>query len=356
MKNRIMHLMRHGRGKWIAGAGMLALAFLFFLGWRFPPFSSPDSVPVSPLAQVPEVKNRHPLIGTPIEAPIENPFVYAVMIDQSVDAWPQSGVDQAFLVIEAPVEGDIPRWEAFFYEGQSVAKIGPVRSARPYFVDWVNELDGLYAHVGGSDAALKQIVSAGTFDLNQFWNGQYFWRAADRMAPHNVYTSSALLDKALSRARQAGAVQRPVYGIWTFKKDEPSLLENGMVVPFGSNSYKVTWVYDQKANAYARTQGAENRSVVPISAKNVVVIEAPISVLDDVGRKEIQTVGEGKARMAQDGRVIQGTWKKASVSERIRLYDLSGDEMTMNAGQTWIEVVSSIAPVVTVDQSVTTTK
>ena len=331
--------MRHrGREKWIAGAGIFALAVVFFLVWRFG--FLPDVVSPAPIVE--EIaRYRHPLTGMPLQMPTDLPFVYGVMIDQSVEAWPQSGGDKAFLVIEAPVEAGIPRWEAFFYDGQeAVAKIGPVRSARPYFIDWNNELDGLYAHVGGSDAALKRIASDGTYDLNQFWNEVFFWRSKERQAPHNVYTSTELLKKALTRAEETKRVQRPVYGVWTFKKDTPSGQSFGSAIRYASDTYAVQWTYRAGTNSYERTK--PSGSLLELRANNVVVIETSVQILDEVGRREVKTVGDGKAMVLQDGRVISVTWKKPSVTERLQFFTEAGDEITMNAGVTWIEVVESL--------------
>ena len=121
---------------------------------------------------------RHPLTGESLETEIENlPQVFGVMIENAADAWPLVGVNEAFLVIEAPVEAGIPRFIAFFSEDQEVDKIGPVRSARPYYLDWNDELDAVYAHVGGSPEALDLIkYELDTIDLNQFWQSEYFYR------------------------------------------------------------------------------------------------------------------------------------------------------------------------------------
>jgi len=106
---------------------------------------------------------RHPLTGQIIDAQLDNlPQVFGVMVENSADAWPLSGLDQAFLVIEAPVEGSIPRFIAFFSDDQEVEKIGPVRSARPYYIDWNDGLQAMYTHVGGSPEALELIKN--TYD------------------------------------------------------------------------------------------------------------------------------------------------------------------------------------------------
>ncbi len=349
---------------------------MFGLGVLIQKEPEAPNVPEEPKDVVEVSLFRHPLTGLPVLSLMPSDLsVYAVMIDNSVDAWPVSGVDKAFLVIEAPVEAAIPRLEAFFSSDTVVDKIGPVRSARPYFIDWANEFDALYTHVGGSNAALENISSTGTFDINEFWNGDYFWRASDRYAPHNTYTSTELLGKYVAAAVDRGRAPEVLYGTWKFKDwaDATKLARNsdslGTLVPsvtvgqsdpviaripqttrqsptisiyFNSDLYTATWTYDSVSGQYIRTQGGQpylTADGIQITATNVAVIVTDIKILDYVGRRSIRTVGEGKAWLAQDGITIEATWKKPSTSERLRFFDMTGNEIIMNAGNTWIEVV-----------------
>lgn len=335
----------------IASAIILALAFGMWFAWR----AWSGSHVAAPVAAEPSAPTfRDPLTGLVVsEEPTGLPRVYAAMIDNSVDAWPQSGVNKAFLVIEAPVEAAIPRLEAFFEAGTEVDKIGPVRSARPYFVDWADEFDALYAHVGGSNAALDLIASRGTFDLNEFSHGDSYWRASDRSAPHNAYTSTELLSAAVTKAEGKGRAPSVLYGTWTFKdaasvaaEEQPvaqAAAEPGAVeVRFNSGLYTADWTFDAATGVYLRSQGGREsvtQDGVRLRANNVAVIVSDIEVVDAVGRREIRTTGTGKAWLLQDGVTREVTWKKPSVTERLAFYDAEGNELAMNAGNTWIEVV-----------------
>ncbi len=361
----------------IAGAIILALAFalgagIFFQRASKETASSTDASKGSdetPVAGAPsEPAFRNPLSGlSALSAPSALPRVYAVMIDNSVDAWPQSGIDKAFLVIEAPVEAAIPRFEAFFSADAKVDKIGPVRSARPYFVDWASEFDALYAHVGGSNDALALIGSTGTFDLNEFSHGNSFWRSADRSAPHNAYTSTDLLAAAVAKAEEKGTASDVLYGVWKFKDGAKAFVmpgssdaapdavwQNSISVRFNSDLYVATWTYDPATNTYLRSQGGRKTVMqdgTRVSANNVAVIVTDVSVLDAVGRRKIRTTGEGNAWVVQDGATIDATWKKSSASERLAFYDKDGNEIAMNAGNTWIEVAQDEGDVTVVEPS-----
>ncbi|MFC1787636.1 DUF3048 domain-containing protein [Patescibacteria group bacterium] len=288
---------------------------------------------------------RHPLTGLAIEQKLEKlPQVFGVMIDNLSPAWPHSGLDQAFLVIEAPVEGRVSRYLAFFLEDQEIDKIGPVRSARPYFIDWAQELDAMYVHVGGSPQALDLIASNGVFDLNQFSNGSKFWRSQSREAPHNVYTSTELLNQSLKQAHEREQAPELLYGLWRFGEPKEDLPEQGVgvTVDFAAPTYESKWVYSQETNRYQRYQA--NREHLTLKGQeiwtdNIAIVVTDVTVIDNVGRREIVTIGQGQGYVLKNGEKIEVTWKKDSVSERLRFFDQDDQELDWNPGVTWIEVV-----------------
>lgn len=275
--------------------------------------------------------------------------VACVMVENSADAWPLSGIEDAFLVIEAPVEGSIPRFVACFLEGEEVAEIGPVRSARPYYISWVSGFQhALYAHVGGSPEALN-ILAANKYihDLNEFWNGASFWRDTDtRFAPHNVYTSTEQLWSAADRLQVLSAASPG----WTYQS--PSFAVGDICMPLtihwgNATSYDVIWSCDEATRTYVRLQG--NRATVSrdndmYRATNIAVIEAGISVIDEVGRREIITEGTGNAIVCSAGVCRDAIWHKEGVDKPLQFFTSYPDEPIIFApGNTWIEVVQDLA-------------
>ncbi len=287
--------------------------------------------------------SRHSLTGEVVPEEFSQlPQVFGVMIENAADAWPLSGVDEAFLVFEAPVEGNIPRFLAFFSEEQDVEKIGPVRSARDYFLDWNAELDGIYAHVGGSPQALERIREGGVMDLDQFFQSEYFYRnELTRYAPHNVYTTTEDLRRAMSEMRERYAHDVPEYDVWQFVDGTSASAAASVIHLDWSNSsgYNVDWVYDPAGNLYIRKQGGN-----VYGADNVVVVETSVDVIagDDKGRKELVTIGTGEMHLFHNGIEIVGTWEKLSAKERLRFFDDAGNEIVMNAGTTWIEIIDTL--------------
>ena len=231
-----------------------------------------DHTPVSD--EEPKCLYRRTLDGLCVEtARHVDPPLVTVMVENNHEAWPLSGLSAARVVYEAPVEGDIPRFMAVYAGNDDVDEVGPVRSARPYYLDWVSEYGTpLYMHVGGSSAALLKIVEHEIFDIDEFSRGRYFWRDKKRAAPHNTYTSGKLWRKADDDYRQFYK-KEPLEG-WTFTDYEPC--EAGCIervsVPFGASSYTATWVYSTSTNQFMRFQGGSrqyDRDQEPIVADTV---------------------------------------------------------------------------------------
>ena len=292
---------------------------------------------------------RHPLTGEIIDEELDVlPQVFGVMVENSADAWPLSGLDEAFLVIEAPVEASIPRFIAFFSSDAEVEKVGPVRSARPYYLDWNDGLQAIYTHVGGSPEALELIKSTyETFDLNQFWYDEYFYREnGTRFAPHNVFTSITSLIDAWETVFDGN---EPEYDLWKFTDD--AAVEGGKSVSIDwtdGTTYDVAWEYQAQTNDYLRYQGLYEMQLEDgdsIIANNIAVIATDIRVIDNEGRRSIVTEGEGDALIIQNGEVYLARWKKNDHDDRLKFYTSDGYEIAFNAGSTWIEVVSSLSQV-----------
>ncbi len=265
----------------------------------------------------------------------------AVMIDNQIDARPWSGVSQAQLVIEAPVEGGITRLMAFYDATTTVPMIGPVRSARPYFVEWAEGWNAMYVHVGGSNEALVKIRALGSkfHDLNEMAYGRFFWKDRSRRAPHSTYTKSDSLTEA--SIRTTATTSAPL--VWQFQDVSTSTLATmkRISLPYGG-SYSIVWVFDQETGRYTRMLGsraqrdAEGKTV---EAMNVVVIKTDAQVLDEVGRLRLRTVGSGDAMIYRNGQKYTARWRR-SAGEPIRFEGIDGTDMALNRGTTWIQVTT----------------
>lgn len=271
-----------------------------------------------------------------------NPPMLAVQIENMIDARPLSGVSRANLVYETLAEAGITRLLAIYTVDADVPEIGPVRSARPYFLDWVEEFGALYAHSGGSPEALRLISQYNFLDLNEFANGRFFWRSKTRYMPHNLYTSTKLLNEAFEA--KDGEVKN--FTSWQFKAEASEESrpeeEKRVKIYFSTKTYEAGWQYNRGSNDYLRYQAGviqQDRDGSEVRAKNIAVQFSKMVVLDEVGRKDIETVGGGAAIIFQDGVRIDGSWEKSARGERTKFYDTTGAEIKFNPGVTWVEVV-----------------
>ena len=266
--------------------------------------------------------------------------VTAIMIENSPDARPQSGIKQAGVVYEAIAEGGITRFLTL-HQQDKPQLIGPVRSLRMYYVDWLASYDASVAHVGGSAFALKEVRNGKYRDIDQFYNGGSYWRATDRYAPHNVYTSFAKLD-ALNAAKG--------YTTSTFKSFDrvdgaASKAPNATSITINISGplYNSTYTYDKANNRYNRfLAGAphNDREEGQLTPSVVIAMKVNMSlVFEDGYRESITTVGNGAATIFQNGVAQDVTWTKPDRASPITFTDATGKVVPLVRGQTWIAAV-----------------
>lgn len=288
-----------------------------------------------------------------------------VMIENHQEARPQSGLSKADIVYEAVAEGGITRLLAVFYCGASAedVTIGPVRSARTYFMDFASEYGDypLYAHVGGANIpgpanALGQIGQYGWLakgnDLNQFAIGfPVFWRDYERIG-HPVATEHTMystVDKLWDVAHKRGLDADEGFVPWKFK-DEVKLEDRGGVekIEFdfwgGYSDYSVLWQYDKTANHYLRFNGGQphkdlNNDTQLWASTVIIQFMKEKGPIDELKHLLYTTTGTGKAIIFQDGQAIQANWSKAKRQERTKFVDTKGKEIEFNRGPIWIEIV-----------------
>jgi len=290
------------------------------------------------------------LTGVQVTPALAKLPVTGVMIENSIDARPQSGLSQAGVVFEALAEGGITRFMALYEEGQPTS-IGPVRSARPYFIDWLLPFDAGYAHVGGSPAALSEIQDLNVRDMNQFYNGSYYTRISSRQAPHNVYTSMA----QLSALEQSKGWTTSNFVGFPRKSDSPSKQPTATTINMNpSNSQMaVNYTYDPTKNSYKRSEAGapmiDANTGQQLEPKVVIAIIVPWTdgALDSSGAyyTDYSDIGSGAVYVFQDGTVTQGTWTKSTQTSQIQFNNASGTPIKLNAGQTWITALGSSSEV-----------
>ena len=302
------------------------------------PIPTPETVPA-------------PLTGLPVtpEAAIRRPI--AVMVDDHPDARPQSGFNAAAIVWHAPAEGGVPRYMLVFQD-QIPGEVGPVRSAREYYVEWAAELEAMYLHHGGSPGALATLSAKGSgqwvWNADGFrWEGRYLWRNPQQFAPHDLYTDGTAMRKLAARL---GAVDEPVEAAWSFgAPGKPELRPDGGSITVTYPYATVTYRYDAATNRYQRyVDGAKKPQIDPadgrvVAPTNVVILRMAFGPLNDGHpekfRLEAHNVGKGVAWIASNGRTVKGTWQKKSLTAPTLLFGPDGRPFRLTAGQTFVQVL-----------------
>ncbi len=270
----------------------------------------------------------------------------AVMIDNHNQAWPQAGLNKAYLVYEIIVEGGETRLMAVF-KGVNVDKIGPVRSSRHYFLDYAMENDAIYAHYGWSPMAESDIKSYNINNLNGITEStSTFWRVKDKSAPHNAVTSTdALLKAAKAKGYKTTSTKKSVLNYTT----DDVTLEDGqgatsVTIPH-SNLQTVKYVYDEENQVYKRY--ARNKAQTDwdtgnsITTKNIIITMCDNYTLDDSenkGRQGLKNIGTFNGYYITNGKAIKIKCIKEARNTQTKYEDLQGNEIKVNDGNTWINI------------------
>lgn len=330
-----------GRYKGILGVTCLALTVAGCSGQPQTapvPDPSPSPVVTPTPSQTPAYKFHFPLTGKGTNEKVEaRPLM--VMIENSPQARPQTGLDQADVVFEILAEGEITRFAAV-YHSQNPKVIGPVRSIRPYYAQLGEGLDALIVHAGWSQDAINYINSRKLAHFDQVYGDDaYYWRDKERSAPHNLYTS---VDKI-----REGSEKKKFRQEWKAFK-YPFLEEDEKVSGDKAERVKVNYIhgyyvsyeYDAEAGVYKRSMAGEPHldkdSKVQLTASNIIIAETKHRVLDNEGRRSVDIDGPGKGMLIQGGVKRDVTWERKDGT--IRVYE-DKRELPLLPGQTWIQVV-----------------
>ncbi len=292
-----------------------------------------------------------PLTGVQVEPTDAARPVTGVMIENSVFARPQSGLQDAGVVVEAIAEGGITRFIALFQESRP-QYVGPVRSLRPYYIDFAAPFQASIAHVGGSPDALSRVRNGNYRDIDQFFNAGSYWRASYREAPHNVYTSFEKLD-ALNQSK---GYKTSTFTSWPRKADKKLATPTAKIidVQISSADYYSHYDYDSATNTYLRSEGgephkelvsADDKIGVQIHPKVLIALVMGYSIASDGKHSVYADTGTGTAYIFQDGGVTQGTWVKDASESQIAFKDAGGQPLALNAGQTWMTLVADTGKV-----------
>lgn len=274
-----------------------------------------------------------------------------IMIENSQEARPQSGLNEAGVIYEAIAEGGITRFMAIFQEAKP-NYIGPVRSVRLTFVEMAKPYHCSIAHVGGSDNALRLIRNNSEFrDIDQFYNDKTYWRIRGRYSPHNVYTRFSMIDELNFSKGYRTSEFNGFARVKPDTKAEPTEQKaNKITIDMGNKIFSPVYNYDANTNKYLRSyaQGgahfSQNEDGSKVQNAPDVVIAMKVSAVARTGEEayaDYTTTGTGDANIFQNGDVISAHWSRADKDAELKFVDASGNEIQLNRGQTWITLYPS---------------
>jgi hypothetical protein len=288
--------------------------------------------------------------GQPISLEQQSQRPLAAMIASDPIARPQSGLSAADVVVEMEAAPGITRLLAIF-QSELPKEIGSIRSARNDYIDIAEGFDSVLVHWGGEKRALDRLAVTDTPEIDQFANGDLFYRDPLIPAPHNGFTSGELLQLGLARYDY---VAQPKFNAWQFTQpiSESERPAGGQLdITYGNPDFDVEWTYDAGSNSYFRSQGGsahlDGNNDKQVSASNVLVVRASYFVYQQQGgylQFDIQSGGE--CSLFQNGLEIPCQWKKGDQDDPLVITKQDSTEvLPFVVGPTWIQVVLPTAPV-----------
>lgn len=285
-----------------------------------------------------------PFSGNPINKTyLEKAVMFSV--ENSVKSRPQSGLAEAPIVYEFLVEGGVTRFLALYW-GEFPEKIGPIRSARPYLIETAKDYNALLVHAGASPRGFAMLNKEDISHLDQINNGKNFWRGNSRKAPHNLYTGSNKIKEYVSNLTGQEYDSRFNFGV-TFYTDKEAKAKKIKIQFLGNNL--IGYKYDEDAKNYKRFYSKYEiahlvDSQKQLTADNIIVQFVQTKAIDKIGRLSMDLKSGGKCLLFKDGIVIEGYWEKEE-NKWTKYYNQNGEELKLNPGRTWIEMVPTTVDV-----------
>jgi hypothetical protein len=313
------------------------------------PEASPSPTAAGPATPVPTDWVASDLDGVLASKDLAHRLPIAIMIDDNIIARPQSGFSSASIVYQAPADGGEDRYMLVFQEG-TAKDIGPVRSARPYYVYWVDEYKAVFGHYGGDVKSLQQVIPANTkniYNMDALNGGSCPYHRIDtRVGPHNAYTNSADLISCTAKLGYPATFQN--MPVRPFREDvalDQRPASQTITIPYRTGT--IGYTFDPATDSYNRLVDGKLQidpaNKEQVKARNVIVMFQSLTTDPQsepgYNRPVVANEGTGKAVVFQEGKAIEGTWKKTSDTALTRFYDSSGKEISLVRGQIYMQSV-----------------
>jgi len=273
----------------------------------------------------------------------------AIMVENEPPARPQSGIFAAKYLFEIQAE-EITRFMAVYYDYSQNVEVGPIRSARHYFVDLSTMFDAVYVHVGGSPLGLEEIKNGGINNINAIKGDRGFYRTSERHIPHNLYLKLPNLRKEIIRKKyNVSTSVKPPFEFYPAKKGPDELKAEGLIgsgvkkihIPY-FKSYRVTYVWDAKEARFGRLYNdspfRDYRTSQQVMADNVVIMRCHMHIIDEQMRHDMDLNEGGTCEIAVGGYLMTGTWTRDQRGV-LKFFDQGAKPIMFNPGNIIIHVI-----------------
>ncbi len=268
----------------------------------------------------------------------------AVMVNNIKTVWGyQSGLQDAYIVYEIIAEGGITRFLAL-YKDANTKRIGTVRSARIYYLDYAMENDALYVHIGGSKEALSDIKKLGITDFNS--EVTFRDKSIGLRYEHTAFTSMEKIMEVASKrgvrttAKKDNLLNYSIEDVDLSKKDG-AIKANDIYISYSGNK-STSYKYDEKRHVYLRSQNdtphIDYVTKEQYTAKNIITYQVKNSSYDTYGRQTLDNIGKGEGYYITNGYAVPITWEKSSRDAQTIYRYKNGEEITVSDGNTFIQI------------------
>lgn len=291
----------------------------------------------------PPNKSSSYLSGEVINNSDEERFI-GVMIEESITARGlYQGLEKGKWFFEIPTEGGVPRMLVIFSNLDFPEKAGPVRSARPYFIEIAEPIVSSYVHIGGSPVALEMLYTANFNNIDEYIDKNYIERNQNIHKPHNAFLvfDNLLNSDEFKQNQKIKDFAIPLHD----KKPNGDIKVKNLSVNFSTDRHSVSWQYNEKNNCYKRIQEYEK---LDICAKNIIIIKTNIGLIegDDKGRLLVRTTGSGDVKIFNNGNKAEGKWKR-STDGIFKFYDAEENLIKINKGITFFQFLDTFDKLIT---------
>lgn len=308
--------------------------------------------PAEPVSSVPAAQ-----ASAPVSAEVSLARPIAVMVENEPPARPQSGLYAAKVLFEIQAE-EVTRFMGVYYDLSQSFEIGPIRSARHYFVDISTMFDAVYVHVGGSPMGLAEIAERKINNINAIKGDRGFYRSSDRRIPHNLYAKLPNLKKEMERKKYRTETDKrmpfefadsKLTSAQLSEKGSPGVAVKSVQIPY-SRGYRVGYEFDASENRFGRLYNdrpfRDLRNSTQVKADNVVIMRCNMRIIDAQMRHEMDLYEGGTCEIFIGGHHVSGSWDRDRASGVFKYYDSGLNDVKFNPGNVIVHVIAPDQPVI----------